>query len=93
MCHRLEVLERKMAFMEGVESQEGKLAAKDARIVQLEIALATCDKITGSVSLRPHQIAQGFMDNPRVLASHPPVEIEIERRPRHNGREPGCNGG
>ena len=76
---RIERLEQKLAFLEGKESLEPVLGAQARRITELEIALATCRKVDGSVMVRPSEIGSGFRDDERVLASRPPKVIEIER--------------
>jgi hypothetical protein len=90
MCRRLEYVEKKLAFLEGKESQEGIIGTLSSRINMLEDELIlqkserytdnkTCRKVEGEVLLKPSHLANTFINSDRVIGSHPPVIIEKHR--------------
>ena len=92
MCSRLDKLEREVAYWKGRESTEGiigrqaqEIAELKAIIGDLRTDLKICRKPDGEVLLRPSHLAQSFINEPRVLSSHPPVIKEIEEHRRHKG--------
>ena len=99
MCRyysKIERLENELAYMKGKESTEGIIGRQALEIAELrsvigdlKVDLKLCHRPVGEVILPTSKLGHTYINESRVLGSHPPV-VEVERKHECGPDDAGC---